>query len=78
MDITHVNPRSDFCLLLTFADGQKRVFDMKPLLALKPWDRLARADLFALARVDYGTVVWPGQIDLAPETLLLDSTPLAC
>ena len=76
MDITHVTPRSDFHLLLTFADGQKRVFDMKPLLAMKPWNRVARPEIFALAKVNYGTVVWPGEIDVAPETLLLDSRPV--
>ncbi len=27
-------------------------------------------------RVEHGIVVWPGNVDVAPETLLLDSQPV--
>lgn len=39
-----------------------------PLLAMKPWNRIAGTNLFNLARVAYGTVVWPGEIDIVSET----------
>jgi Protein of unknown function (DUF2442) len=75
MDVISVIPQPGFQLLLTFANGELRQFDMRPLLAMKPWSRIAAPALFAKAHVDYGTVVWPGEIDIAPETLLLDSVP---
>jgi hypothetical protein len=31
--------------------------------------RLRNPAFFDLARVDYGTVTWPGEIDIASETL---------
>lgn len=73
MDVISVTPQPGFQLLLTFANGEIRQFDMRPLLVMKPWSRIAAPALFAKVHVDYGTVVWPGEIDIAPETLLLDS-----
>jgi hypothetical protein len=49
---------------------------MKPLLIMKPWSKIAAPALFAQVKAAYGTVVWPGEIDIAPETLWLDSTPI--
>ena len=75
MDVISVMPQPGFQLLLRFANGETRQFDMRPLLAMKPWSRIAAPALFAKAHVDYGTVVWPGEIDVAPEMLFLDSVP---
>ena len=75
MDVISVMPSQDFQLLLTFANGEKRSFDMRPLLMMKPWNRVAVQAVFSRVRVEYGTVVWPGEIDVAPETLYLDFVP---
>jgi Protein of unknown function (DUF2442) len=76
MDVVAVKPLPTFELELNFADGTRRRFDMKPLLAMKPWNKVATLPIFTQAKVAYGTVVWPGEIDIAPETLLLDSVDL--
>jgi hypothetical protein len=75
MDVISVKPQPNFQLLLTFANGEIRQFDMRPLLAMRPWSRIASPALFTKAHVEYGTVVWPGDIDIAPETLFIDSVP---
>jgi uncharacterized protein DUF2442 len=76
LDIVSVVPTKDYQLDLEFINGERRRFDMRPLLAIKPWNRISSLNLFERARVVYGTVVWPGEIDIAPETLYDDSIPL--
>ena len=77
VDVVAVQARPDFSLLLEFDNGEKRVFDMIPYLHKKPFEPLQRPSLFALATVDYGTVVWPGSIDISPDTLYDRSVLLA-
>ena len=75
IDVVTVKPQHDFQLDLEFENGERRRFDMRPLLEIKPWNRIAKLSLFERVRVDYGTVVWPGEIDIAPETLYDLSVP---
>ena len=76
IDVVTVKPQLDFQLDLEYKNGERRRFDMRPLLEIKPWNRIAALPLFVRVRVDYGTVVWPGEIDIAPETLYDLSVPL--
>jgi len=69
LDVVEVTPRRDGTLLLVFENGERRIFDVKPLMTKKPFGRLADMRTFLTARVDYGTVVWGDDIDIAPETL---------
>ena len=69
LDIIDVEPRKNNTLLLVFENQERRVFNMGPYLEKKPFARLKNLPLFMKARVAYGTVVWPGNIDIAPETL---------
>jgi hypothetical protein len=75
LDVVQVKATADYLLYLTFENGETRVFDMSPYLEKRPFDRLKDSPLFVLAKVDYGTVVWPGNIDIAPETLYRHSRP---
>ena len=75
LDVVQVEPQADSTLLLVFENGQRRRLDMKPLLHKKPFTKLRKLPLFLKATVAYGTVVWPGNIDIAPETLWDRSEP---
>ncbi len=68
LDVIGVEARADYSLVLQFENGEFRVFDMTPLLDRPPYTGL-RGPLFKLAMVRNGTVMWPGDIDIAPETL---------
>lgn len=77
LDVVSVAAQKDYTLLIVFENGEKRRFDMKPLLNKKPFSRLKDSPLFLKARVANGTVVWPGNIDIAPETLWDQSEPVS-
>ncbi|MBK1642615.1 hypothetical protein CKO12_12165 [Chromatium okenii] len=74
LDVIAVQATSDYQLELEFENGESRLFDMKPYLNKKPFMQLKVPSLFTRAAVDYGTVTWPGNIDIAPETLYDHST----
>ena len=75
IQVSSVETVADFKLLLTFTSGERRRFDMRPYLDYPVFHRLKNPGYFSLARVDYGTVTWPGDIDIAPETLYEGSIP---
>lgn len=77
IQVSSVETIADFGLLLTFTSGERRHFDMRPFLRYPVFRRLENPGYFSLARIDYGTVTWPGDIDIAPETLFAGSIPLA-
>ena len=76
LDVVRVDAKPDYTLFLEFENGEKRVFDMSALMDKKPFVQLKASPLFTKAFVDYGTVVWPGNIDIAPETLYDRSIPV--
>ena len=75
LDIISVKTHDDYTLELVFENGERRLFDMKPFLDRKPFAKLLNSTLFFKASVHYGTVTWPGNIDIAPETLWTRSVP---
>ena len=69
LDVTHVQAKPDFSMIIEFENGEQRHFDMKPFIDEKPWVRLKEGDTFLKAFVLNGTVAWPGKLDIDPETL---------
>jgi uncharacterized protein DUF2442 len=71
-----VKPQEDYCLLITFENGEKRIFDLKPYLDKPVFARLKNIALFKTARVVSGAVEWQGEVDLSYDTLYLESKPV--
>lgn len=69
LDIITLQVNNDYTMVLEFENNEKRVFDMKPYLEHKPFEKLKNFSLFEQAHIKYGTVAWPGNIDIDPELL---------
>ena len=74
--VTHVVARDDLHLELTFNTGEQRLFDARPYLSRGVFTRLQDLAIFKQAFVALDTVCWPGDIDIAPETLYDRSRPV--
>lgn len=75
--VTKVQPQEDYTLLLTFANGEVRQYDAKPLLKKPVFAALKNPGFFKKARSDGYTVVWNDEIDLDPVHVYECSKPLA-
>ena len=68
-----VVPRDDYKLEITFTNGEVGVFDCAHLLSFGVFKELEDIRYFKQARVEGGTVVWPHEQDICPDTLYVDS-----
>jgi len=73
--VSEVLPMEDYKLALTFTNGEKRIFDVKPLLSIRAFTSLRNRKVFEAVKVAYGSVLWPNDIDYCPDTLYMESVP---
>lgn len=74
--VTEVIPNDNYELLITFNNGEKRKFDAKQLLDMRVFAPLNNIAFFKSVKVEFGTVVWPQDIDYCPDTLYEQSVPM--
>ena len=73
LEIRTVEPLEGRLVRLTLSDGTVVERDLTELLDGPVFDPIARDDdVFRSVHVDYGTLVRPGNVDIAPETLIWD------
>ena len=75
--VTGVVPLADYQLLLTFADGESRVFDVAPYLGKGVFAPLREKALFEAVRISFDTIAWPNGADFCPELLYANSRAVA-
>ena len=73
--VIQVVPREDYHLEIVFSTGERKVFNALPYLSKGVFQRLQDKRLFMQAYVALDTVCWPGDLDVAPETLYDLSIP---
>ena len=76
VSVMAVKPLDDMMMLVTFASGERRLYDATQLLEYPAFQPLKDEAVFKAVRVDHGVVTWmDGDIDIAPATMYATSFP---
>ncbi|WP_114777515.1 DUF2442 domain-containing protein [Botryobacter ruber] len=67
--VKDVKPQENYLLLLTFENGERRQFDVKPYLHLGIFQELKDERLFNTVRTSFDTIEWENEADFDPEFL---------
>ncbi len=67
--ITRVKPLDDYKLLLRFANGEEKVFDVSPYLNVGKFAELRDISLFRSVVVKFDSIEWANHLDIDPEFL---------
>lgn len=73
---SEVEALDNYKLLVTFNNGEKRIFDFNPYLVLKPFENLKNEALFKTVRIAGLSVEWINGEDICPDELYYDSVPV--
>lgn len=68
-DVVEVKPESNHYLFLRFRDGLAGRVQLRPEELTGALAPLLDEQFFRQVFIDYGTVAWPGEIDLAPDAM---------
>jgi Protein of unknown function (DUF2442) len=71
--VLEVTPNDNYTLMLRFTNGETGVYDCKPILDFGVFVELKDLAYFKRVKPFNGTVVWPHEQDIDPDTLYLDS-----
>jgi len=71
--VTAVKPNPDYTLTITFTNGEKKIFDVKPYLDIGIFRELRDMSLFNSVRPFLGSIQWKNGQDFCPDTLYLES-----
>jgi len=72
LEIEDVEPLEGRSVRLTLSDGSVIERDLTDLLVGPVFELLADDDAFRQVYAADGTIVWPGNVDIAPETVIWD------
>jgi hypothetical protein len=71
--VKNVVPIEDYKLKIQFNNGEEGVYDCIHLLDFGVFKELKDINYFKQAKALDGTVVWPHEQDICPDTLYLES-----
>lgn len=68
-EIKEVQVLSDYRLLLTFDNNEKKIKDMKPYLEKGVFQKLKDKDFFNQVKISFGAISWGEKIDMCADSL---------
>jgi len=71
--VVDVKASEDYTLIVTFDNGEVRIFDVKPYLDRGIFVELKNPVYFKTVKVIAGTVSWNDKQDFCPDTVYLKS-----
>lgn len=71
--VTKAVPQSGLKVAVEFDTGERGIYDCSRLIEDPYWACLKNPSRFRTARAEYGTIVWDGNIDVAPESVWEDA-----
>jgi hypothetical protein len=71
--VKEVKPQDNYILILTFENGERRQFDMKPYLDLGIFQELKDLRLFKTVKTSFDSIEWDNEADIDPEVLYQES-----
>jgi Protein of unknown function (DUF2442) len=74
--VKSVRALDDYELEVSFENGERRRFDVKPFLSRGIFVRLKNPALFRAVRAVAGSIEWPGGLDLSYDTLYVGGRPI--
>ncbi|WP_297482347.1 DUF2442 domain-containing protein [Sulfurimonas sp.] len=72
-NIIDVKAQDNYEILLSFENGEKKVFDMKPYIDKVFFKQLQDKTYFKTVKPYFDSIQWANGQDLSPDTLYLDS-----
>ena len=67
--VINVLALDNYKLLLTFENGEKKIFDVSPYLEIGKFSELKDNEIFRSVRVHFDSVEWANKLDLDPDLL---------
>ena len=71
--VVSVKADDKYCLSVVFSNGESGIYRCAHLLDFGVFKELKDLSYFKRARVEDGTVAWPNEQDICPDTVYLDS-----
>jgi hypothetical protein len=74
--VIDVKPIEDYNLIVTFDNGEVKLYDVKPLIKGSWFGQLKNMELFNTVHVAGISIEWAGGQDVCPDDLYYSSIPI--